>query len=34
MPRAVAEPVSSNTNQDWAIDCIQVPTSDTALPWT
>ena len=31
-PSAVPEPVSFSTSQDWAIICIQVPTSETAWP--
>ena len=31
-PTAKAEPVSSSTSHPWAIDCIQVPTSETVWP--
>ena len=31
-PSAVPEPVSSSTSHDCAIDCIQVPVSDTVCP--
>ena len=32
MPRAVPEWERVRTSQSWAVDCIQVPVSETAWP--